>query len=104
MSDSNIEPNLSHLLVSDKYLQIRQKYCSEANNKSDPSSEYSPLGLTCVMNHYFGQKFTTWVNTGINCLDKSLQPGNGIPTSHFAVMTYFAGIATNRWLSCIQNG
>ena len=51
--------------------------CSDPNNESDPSSEYSPLGLTHVMNQYLGQKFTTWVK--INCLDTILKPRNGIP-------------------------
>ena len=44
--------------------------CSDPNNESDPSSEYSPLGLTHVMNQYLGQKFTTWVK--INCLNTIL--------------------------------
>ena len=52
-------------------------YCSDPNNESDPSSEYSPLGLTHVMNQYLGQKFTTWVK--INCLNTILKPHNGIP-------------------------
>ena len=47
------------------------------NNESDPSSEYSLLGLTYVMNHCLGQKFIIWVK--INCLDMSLKPGTGIP-------------------------
>ena len=51
--------------------------CSDPNNESDPSSEYSPLGLTHVMNQYLGQKFTTGVK--INCLDTILKPRNGIP-------------------------
>ena len=51
--------------------------CSDPNNESDPSSEYSLLGLTHVMNHCLGQKFIRWVN--INCLDMSLKPGTGIP-------------------------
>ena len=51
--------------------------CSDPNNESDPSSEYSLLGLTHVMNHCLGQKFIIWVK--INCLDMSLKPGNGIP-------------------------
>ena len=54
-----------------------QSKCSDPNNESDPSSEYSPLGLTHVMNQYLGQKFTTWVK--INCLDTILKPHNGIP-------------------------
>ena len=54
-----------------------QKRCSDPNNESDPSSEYSLLGLTHVMNHCLGQKFITWVK--INCLDLSLKPGTGIP-------------------------
>ena len=53
------------------------KSCSDHNNESDPSSEYSPLGLTHVMNQYLGQKFTTWVK--INCLDTIPKPRNGIP-------------------------
>ena len=51
--------------------------CSDPNNESDPSSEYSLLGFTHVMNHCLGQKFIIWVK--INCLDMSLKPGNGIP-------------------------
>ena len=54
-----------------------QQICSNLNNESDPSSEYSLLGLTHVMNHCLGQKFIIWVK--INCLDVSLKPGNGIP-------------------------
>ena len=50
---------------------------SDRNNESDPSSEYSLLGLTHVMNHCLGQKFVIWVK--INCLDMSLKPGTGIP-------------------------
>ena len=51
--------------------------CSDPNNESDPSSEYSSLGLTHVMNQYLGQKFTTWVK--INCLNTILETRNGIP-------------------------
>ena len=56
---------------------IFQRCCSDPNNESDPSSEYSLLGLTHVMNHCLGQKFIIWVK--INCLDMSLKPGTGIP-------------------------
>ena len=56
---------------------LKKRPCSDPNNESDPSSEYSPLGLTHVMNQYLGQKFTTWVK--INCLDTILKPRNGIP-------------------------
>ena len=68
---------------------IQQYFCSDPNNESDPmvnsdsnnesdsSSEYSPLGLTHVMNQYLGQKFTTWVK--INCLNTILKPRNGTP-------------------------
>ena len=51
--------------------------CSDPNNEADPSSEYSPLRVTHVMNHYLGQKFIRWVK--INCLEMSLKPGTGIP-------------------------
>ena len=51
--------------------------CSDQHNESDPSSEYSPLGLTHVMNQYLGRKFTAWVK--INCLNMILKPRNGIP-------------------------
>ena len=51
--------------------------CSDPNNDFDPSSEYSLLGLTHVMNHCLGQKFIIWVK--INCLGMSLKPGTGIP-------------------------
>ena len=51
--------------------------CSDPNNESDPSSEYSPLGLTHVMNQYLGQKFTTWVK--VNCLNTIHKPRSGIP-------------------------
>ena len=40
---------------------VKPHICSDANNESDPSSEYSPLRLTYVMNHYLGQKFIIWV-------------------------------------------
>ena len=56
---------------------LGQRFCSDPNNESDPSSEYSLLGLTHVMNHCLGQKFIIWVK--INCLDMSLKPGTGIP-------------------------
>ena len=56
-----------HDLVLDKY--IAEKMCSDPNNESDPSSEYSPLGLTHVMNQYLGQKFTTWVNINLSRYD-----------------------------------
>ena len=58
-------------------MEKAQSLCSDPNDESDPSSEYSPLGLTHVMNQYLGQKFTTWVK--INCLDTTLKPRNGIP-------------------------
>ena len=60
----------------EKFLAFLRR-CSDPNNESDPSSEYSLLGLTHVMNHCLGQKFITWVK--INCLDLSLKPGTGIP-------------------------
>ena len=56
-------------------MKIRPK-TFDPNNESDTSSEYSPLALTHVMNHYFGQKFTTWVK--INCLNMILNLGSGI--------------------------
>ena len=56
------------------YLQSRYvcqlHFCSDPNNESDPRSEYSPLGLTHVMNQYLGHKFTTSVK--INCLNTIL--------------------------------
>ena len=69
-----------------------QPPCSDPNNESDPSSEYSLLGLTHVMNHCLGQKFIRWVK--INCLDMSLKPGTGIPrprtVSEWMITLYFA--------------
>ena len=61
--------------INNFYLKLG--ICSDPNNESDPSSEYSLLGLTHVMNHCLGQKFIIWVK--INCLDMSLKPGTGIP-------------------------
>ena len=60
-------------------LQRNQKCCSDRNDESDPSSEYSlrVYGLTDVMNHNLGQKFI--IRIKINCLDMSLKPGTGIP-------------------------
>ena len=56
-------------------------FWSDPNNESDPSSEYSLLGLTHVMNHHLGQKFNIWVK--INCLDMSTGYWNP-PTSRSA--------------------
>ena len=69
--------NLPLLLTKKSFLEQFLNSCSDPNNESDPSSEYSLLGLTHVMNHCLGQKFITWVK--INCLDLSLKPGTGIP-------------------------
>ena len=66
----------SDVLASILYKK-RRRLCSDPNNESDPSSEYSLLGLTHVMNHCLGQKFIIWVK--INCLDMSPNPGTGIP-------------------------
>ena len=81
--------------------------CSDPNNESDPSSEYSLLGLTHVMNHCLGQKFIRWVK--INCLDMSLKPGTGIPrprtVSEWMNHFIFCKNATHTdGIPCIQNG
>ena len=77
--------------------------CSDPNNESDPSSEYSLLGLTHVMNHCLGQKFIIWVK--INCLDMSLKPGTGIPRPRTVHESHFARNATHTdGIPCIQNG
>ena len=75
IDDNRQEPTYSSLLNSNE--QFLVQFCSDPNNESDPSSEYSLLGLTHVMNHCLGQKFIIWVK--INCLDMSLKPGTGIP-------------------------
>ena len=35
-------------------IPLSDQICSDPNNESDPSSEYSLLGLTHVMNHCLG--------------------------------------------------
>ena len=52
--------------------EAKPENCSDPNDESDPSSEYSPLGLTHVMNQYLGQKFTTSVKINSqNCAMES---------------------------------
>ena len=75
-SEARIVSKLEAVLVQ-AWTYLADKLLFRPNNESDPSSEYSPLGLTHVMNQYLGQKFTTWVK--INCLDTILKPRNGIP-------------------------
>ena len=75
--------------------------CSDPNNESDPSSEYSLLGLTHVMNHCLGQKFITWVK--INCLDMSLKLNRVLESPDLAqCMNHFIfcyKCNTHRWHS-----
>ena len=102
------QPNsMQHRLITGDALPVRQKsrrICSDPNNESDPSSEYSLLGLTHVMNHYLGQKFIIWVK--VNCLDMSLKPGTGIPrprTVHESLYILLEMQHTDG-IPCIQNG
>ena len=92
-------------MIGDRGSLVHKKWiCSDPNNESDPSSEYSLLGLTHVMNHCLGQKFITWVK--INCLDLNLKPGTGIPRPGTVDQSLYILLEmqhTDR-IPCIQNG
>ena len=90
---------------SEQVIYGNRRLCSDPNNESDPSSEYSLLGLTHVMNHCLGQKFIIWVK--VNCLDMSLKPGNGIPRPRTVDESLFILLEMQHrqmGIPCIQNG